>query len=129
MQMILMIQKTIIKYIEIHAGTHYRRVPVVLCRKGALDMEITVYLILLYILLMSIYGLISMGIDKQRAIKHQWRTPEVKLILIAILGGGIGSFLGMYLFRHKTKHLKFRIILPMTAFIDSLLILRLLQIF
>lgn len=85
-------------------------------------------LILIYLLFMSIYGLSSMGIDKHKAIKHQWRTPEFKLILIAILGGGIGSLLGMYLFRHKTKHLKFVILLPLTAVADTLLILWLLRI-
>ena len=42
--------------------------------------------------------------DKGRAIKHKWRIPEKTLFLLAIIGGSIGSNLGMYTFRHKTKH-------------------------
>lgn len=45
-----------------------------------------------------------MGIDKRKAIKHAFRIPEATLFLIAFIGGSIGSILGMYTFRHKTRH-------------------------
>jgi len=45
-----------------------------------------------------------MGIDKRKAIKRSWRISEATLFLVAILGGSVGSILGMKLFRHKTRH-------------------------
>lgn len=50
--------------------------------------------------------------DKQRARKNYWRIPESTLLTAAALGGSIGSLLGMYTFRHKTKHLKFTLGIP-----------------
>lgn len=76
-----------------------------------------------YLTLMSIIGFMVMGVDKRKAIKHAWRIPESTLLLIAALGGGIGSFIGMQAFRHKTKHVKFVIILPVTAGLYVLLLM------
>lgn len=53
-----------------------------------------------------------MGIDKRKAKKGSFRIPEATLFSIAIIGGSIGSILGMFLFRHKTKHWYFVIGLP-----------------
>ena len=53
-----------------------------------------------------------MLIDKRKAQKGSWRIPEKTLFIITLLGGGIGTILGMYVFRHKTKKLKFTIGLP-----------------
>ncbi len=50
--------------------------------------------------------------DKKKAIKGQWRISEATLITIAIIGGSIGVYLGMQNFRHKTKHLKFKVGIP-----------------
>ena len=66
--------------------------------------------IVIYMVIMSIIGFASMGIDKKRAINKKWRTPEKKLFIIAFLGG---SVLGMRIFRHKTKHMKFVIFMPL----------------
>jgi len=68
-----------------------------------------------YIVVMGMLGFILMGIDKRRAIKKKWRVPEKTLLMVAVLGGGIGSFLGMILFRHKIRHLAFMILLPLAA--------------
>jgi uncharacterized membrane protein YsdA (DUF1294 family) len=73
------------------------------------------YLLLGYLVLMSLIGFALMGIDKQKARNKAWRIPERTLLLIAFLGGGIGSLFGMYTFRHKTKHTKFRILVPIAA--------------
>jgi uncharacterized membrane protein YsdA (DUF1294 family) len=62
-----------------------------------------------------------MGIDKKRAKKKQWRIKESTLFLLAILGGSIGSILGMYTFRHKTKHKKFVIGMPVILAIQVML--------
>ncbi len=53
------------------------------------------------------------GIDKLKAKKGAWRIPEATLLLAAFLGGSLGALLGMELFRHKTKHAKFRILVPL----------------
>ncbi len=75
-------------------------------------------LIIVYFLVMTIIGYASMGIDKQKAKKHAWRIPEATLFSIAILGGSVGSILGMFHFRHKTKHWYFVMGLPAIFFIQ-----------
>lgn len=81
-----------------------------------------------YIIFMSILGFLLMGIDKRRAVKKAWRIPEKTLLAEAFLGGGIGSFLGMYFFRHKNRHLTFVILLPLTAAIDLIIIFKLFRL-
>lgn len=51
--------------------------------------------------------------DKIKARKNLWRIPERVLFLTAILGGSLGSLLGMYAFRHKTKHFSFILGMPL----------------
>lgn len=63
---------------------------------------------IIYYIIINIVGFLSMGIDKKKAEKHLWRIPEKTLFLIAIVGGALGSTLGMFSFRHKTKHWYFR---------------------
>lgn len=69
--------------------------------------------ILLYTLIMNALGFLSMGIDKARARKEKWRIREKTLFLIALLGGSIGSFAGMWIFRHKTRHWYFVLGMPL----------------
>ena len=68
--------------------------------------------IILYLLIINIIGFLAMGIDKYKAKKGHWRTPEATLMTICLIGGGIGTIAGMYTFRHKTKKLKFTIGMP-----------------
>ena len=65
-----------------------------------------------YIIFVNILGFALMGIDKRKARKNAFRVPEATLFAMAIIGGSLGSFLGMHLFRHKTKHLSFIIGMP-----------------
>lgn len=58
---------------------------------------------------------LTMGADKRRAIQGRRRVPEARLFLLALLGGAAGGWLGMYTFRHKTKHRKFIIGFPLIA--------------
>ena len=60
--------------------------------------------IIIYFAVLNIMGFAAMGIDKWKAAHHAWRIPEKVLFLIAIFGGSLGSIIGMYTFRHKTKH-------------------------
>lgn len=62
------------------------------------------YIIAGYLLIINIAGFAVMGIDKQKAIKKRWRIRESTLFLIALIGGSLGSILGMRVFHHKTKH-------------------------
>ena len=66
-----------------------------------------IQLILLYLLIINAIGFTLMLADKGAAKKNLWRIPESTLMTAAAFGGSIGSLLGMYTFRHKTKHLKF----------------------
>ncbi|MBC8630384.1 DUF1294 domain-containing protein [Paeniclostridium hominis] len=75
----------------------------------------------LYFIIMSIITFLLMYIDKNRAIKGQWRIPEATLINLSILGGGIGTYMGMYIFRHKTRHPKFTIFIPITIILNLFL--------
>ena len=65
-----------------------------------------------YMVLINLLALALMGIDKWKARRGRWRISEKTLFLAAIFGGSIGSLAGMYLFRHKTKHLRFTIGIP-----------------
>ena len=78
----------------------------------------TIFILGIYLLILNILGFAFMGIDKRRAIRSAFRIPEATLFAIAILGGSIGSILGMHLFRHKTKHKAFTIGLPIILLIQ-----------
>ncbi len=84
-----------------------------------------VYLACGYLVLMSILGFGAMGADKRKARQGSWRIQEKTLLALALLGGGIGSLLGMYVFHHKTKHKKFRFWLPVAAFLYLVIACRL----
>lgn len=73
-----------------------------------------------YLIVMNLSGFMVMGIDKRRAIRKGWRIRERTLLLIAFLGGGAGAFLGMMIFRHKTRHLKFVVLLPLSALLCTI---------
>ena len=62
------------------------------------------------------------GIDKWKAKKNAWRIPEKTLILCAVCFGAVGAYFGMKKFRHKTKHTKFKIIIPALAVLNVALI-------
>ena len=70
-------------------------------------------ILILYFSVLNIAGLIFMWSDKRKAIRHAWRIPERTLFLAAIFGGSVGVLAGMYLFRHKTRHMSFVIGIPL----------------
>jgi len=70
----------------------------------------------------NIITFVLYAIDKRRAAKKQWRISEFSLILYAFLMGGLGSLLGMFILRHKTKHLKFRVLLPIALVLNLVVI-------
>lgn len=70
------------------------------------------------IALLNVFGFLLCFIDKVKAIKGTWRISENTLILVAILGGSLGFYLAMHLFRHKTRKLKFYIGVPLILVIQ-----------
>lgn len=83
----------------------------------------SIIVIVIYLVVMNSIGFASMGIDKSKAKRGAWRIPEKTLFLIAILGGSIGSILGMKQFRHKTKHKSFTIGMPAILLVQAAVIL------
>lgn len=69
-------------------------------------------ILLVYLLLVNAAGFLLMLVDKIKAKRNLWRIPESTLMGVAAIGGSIGAIAGMNLFRHKTKHAKFYIGLP-----------------
>ncbi len=67
---------------------------------------------LLYLLLVNAAAFLLMLVDKRRAQRNMWRISEATLLWSAALGGSLGALLGMYTFRHKTRHLKFTLGVP-----------------
>ena len=66
-----------------------------------------------YLLIVNAVAFFLMLADKIKAKKNKWRIPEATLMGIAAIGGSIGAIAGMYCFRHKTKHVKFTVGLPL----------------
>ena len=76
----------------------------------------------IYLGAVNIIGFLIMGIDKLKARKRGFRIPEATLFLVALMGGSVGSIIGMYLFRHKTRHRKFTIGMPIILLLQIALI-------
>ena len=74
--------------------------------------------LLIYLLFINLLGFLIMYIDKRRAKKDRWRISEHTLFLFAWFGGGIGTILGMYKFRHKTLKKKFTIGMPVILILE-----------
>ena len=66
-----------------------------------------------YLTVINLAAFIMYGIDKKRAAAGRWRISEAALLGIASAGGSAGALVGMKCFRHKTRHWKFRILVPL----------------
>ena len=75
-----------------------------------------------YLILINLVGILSMYLDKYFAKNNMYRISEKNLFLVAIIGGSIGSIIGMYKFRHKTKHKQFTIGLPSILIFQMLIL-------
>ncbi len=80
-------------------------------------------ILLVYLVIVNALGLLLMLVDKYKAKKQLWRIPEATLMGVAAIGGSIGSLMGMRLFRHKTKHPKFYIGIPVILALQILVAL------
>ena len=78
------------------------------------DLSITV---MIYLIGMTLIGFYIMGSDKSRARKNEYRISEKTIWAVTMLGGAVGTYFGMRLFRHKTKHMSFKFGLPFFALV------------
>ena len=79
----------------------------------------------IYLGVVNIIGFSMMGIDKNRARRKAWRIPEAQFFLVALIGGSIGTTVGMYVFRHKTKHWYFAVGMPVILAVQIALVIAL----
>lgn len=80
-------------------------------------------MITIYLVLVNAAAFVLMLADKRRAKRDAWRIPESTLMAAAWAGGSIGAIAGMYLVRHKTKHPKFTLGLPLILILQLVLII------
>lgn len=69
--------------------------------------------VIIYFILINVVTFAVYGIDKKKARKGLWRIPEATLLLLAVIGGALGAWIGMRFWHHKTLHWKFRIGIPL----------------
>ena len=72
-----------------------------------------------YLIGINLLALFTMGLDKQKAIRHAFRIPEAVLFLFSIIGGSLGTLAGMFVFHHKTRKLKFLIGIPVILLLQA----------
>lgn len=80
-----------------------------------------------YMAFINLTGFFMMGIDKRKAVKKLWRIPEYTFFVVALIGGSIGSIMGMRLFHHKTRHWYFAYGLPAILILQIIFILLILK--
>ena len=81
----------------------------------------------IYFIVINLTVFAMMGIDKRKAVKKLWRIPESTLFVIAIIGGSIGSIIGMRIFHHKTRHWYFVFGMPLILILQILLTIAILK--
>lgn len=86
-------------------------------------MTIWIKVLLVYCVIINIVAFATYGIDKYKAIHKKWRIPELSLILLAWFGGSIGAILGMLLFHHKTRKIKFKVWVPLALIVHLICLL------
>lgn len=83
----------------------------------------------IYLVVMNVLGVAVMWSDKRRARLHRWRIPEKVLFGVSLLGGSAGTWAGMYLFRHKTKHWYFVVGMPLILVCQAALAIYLVRLY
>lgn len=74
--------------------------------------NILIKIFIIYLISVNIAAFIIYGVDKRRAKKQKWRISEATLFVLALIGGSVGSEIAMYIFHHKTRHMRFVIGIP-----------------
>jgi uncharacterized membrane protein YsdA (DUF1294 family) len=80
-----------------------------------------------YLIAINLAGFLLALYDKRRAIKGRYRVPEKTLLLLACVGGSVGMFISMLIFRHKTRHMKFMLGIPAVILVQAAVVFLLLN--
>jgi len=83
--------------------------------------------LIIYIVLINLCSFLFYRLDKKKAEKGAWRIKETTLLLLSLLGGGVGSIIGMRVYKHKTKKIKFTVGVPVLTIISIALIILVVQ--
>lgn len=76
----------------------------------------------IYLLAINVVTFFVYGIDKWKARHKRWRVSEAALLVLALLGGSVGAWLGMYVWHHKTQHKKFKYGVPLILLAQVILV-------
>ena len=79
--------------------------------------------IAIYIIAVNLVTFVTYGIDKYKSIKRKWRISQATLLTMAVIGGSIGAWTGMKVWRHKTMHKKFTIGIPIVFVIHLFIVI------
>lgn len=79
-------------------------------------------LLIIYLLVINIIAFVLMGMDKSYARQKKRRVPEKRLFGVSAIGGALGAWIGMRVWRHKTKHASFRIGIPLLFVLNVVVI-------
>ena len=80
-------------------------------------------ILLIYLVTMNAAAFFVYGIDKWKAKRSRWRISETALLVLALLGGSIGAWLGMQVWHHKTLHRKFKYGIPTIIIVQAAVLL------
>lgn len=79
-------------------------------------------ILLAYLAIVNLVSFSLMGLDKKKARDKKYRLSEKNLLTWVIIGGSLGGFIGMHIFRHKTKHLQFKFGFPLILLVHLLIL-------
>ncbi len=91
--------------------------------------EVMMKILVFYLIAVNIAAILIMGIDKHRSRRNKWRISEKSIFITGVAGGGLGVIFGMVLFRHKTRHLKFTLGVPLIVILNIVTVSYLVQRF
>ena len=84
---------------------------------------IPLHVVLAYFITVNVLGLVLFGIDKWKAKHDKWRISEATLLSLTVIGGSIGTWVGMKVWHHKTMHKKFKYGIPLVMVLQFVLLL------
>ena len=101
--------------------------PIAFCLKNVFLHHITImtikeHIILIFLTIITVVTFFAYGIDKWKAQHNRWRIPESVLLGLAAVGGSVGAWLGMQVWRHKTQHKKFKYGVPVIFAVQVVLV-------
>ena len=84
-------------------------------------------IVVIYLVVINVVAFVVYGVDKYKAKRGRWRTPEATLLGLAAIGGSIGAWLGMRVWHHKTMHKKFQYGVPLILIAQIVLVVFILR--